>query len=120
MDKSSYLEDDALVTQFFNENKQEIADEGFSARVMRRLPTRAVRLNCIWTVLCTIVGVAFFVWADGFGQLNRLFYNCVGNISGFLSSIDFVGTSPLMVIAGLFLLMIFAIWNVIERELYSI
>ena len=41
--------DELLVRKFFDENNVELPDNGFSNRVMRRLPDRARRLNRIWT-----------------------------------------------------------------------
>ena len=61
--------DDILVRQFFNEHTEEIADHGFSKRVMRHLPDRAVRLNRIWTAICIVVGIAFFVAVKGWNVI---------------------------------------------------
>lgn len=36
------VDNDKLLRDFFAENKQEIADNGFSRRVMRHLPTAAI------------------------------------------------------------------------------
>lgn len=41
-----------LIERFFNENPIEIEDNGFSRRVMRRLPDRPARLNRLWTGFC--------------------------------------------------------------------
>ena len=48
--------DELLVRKFFEENKIEIPDAGFSRRVMRRLPDRTRRLNRNWTAICVAVG----------------------------------------------------------------
>ncbi len=49
--------DDLLVRSFFADNRIDIADDGFTERVMRGLPSRAVRLNRIWTVICGLAGI---------------------------------------------------------------
>ncbi|MBQ9637854.1 MAG: DUF5056 domain-containing protein [Prevotella sp.] len=105
------MSDDELLAQFFNENRVELEDDGFAARVMQQLPSRTVRLSRIWTFVCALAGVAFFVWADGLGQLRHLAANSVGNVMGFLLSVDFSATSPLMLYAAISLLVLFAISN---------
>ena len=106
------LDDDELLARFFNENRVELADDGFSARVMQQLPSRSVRLSRIWTLVCTLAGVVFLVWADGLGQLRRVAVNSIGNFEGFLSSFDFSMMSPLMVYAAISLLVLFAVSNI--------
>ncbi len=46
--------DDKLLTSFFAEHRQEIADNGFSRRVLRHLPDRSRHLAQIWTAFCFI------------------------------------------------------------------
>jgi len=53
---------DILLQQFFAEaSRQEIADDGFSRRVINRLPSRVNWLVRLWTAFCVIVGVVLFV-----------------------------------------------------------
>ena len=42
------IDNDKLLRDFFAENKQEIADNGFSRRVMHHLPGRSNHLVRIW------------------------------------------------------------------------
>lgn len=37
--------DDVLVKKFFSENRIDVPDDGFSRRVMRRLPDRTRRIS---------------------------------------------------------------------------
>lgn len=53
--------DELLVRSFFEENKIEIADNGFTGRVMRRLPSPSVHLNRIWTAVCACLGVVWLL-----------------------------------------------------------
>ncbi len=56
---------DKLIEQFFATNRQEIADNGFTRSVMRRLPDRTRRISQIWVTFCfTLALVLFFVF-DG-------------------------------------------------------
>lgn len=56
---------DKLLKTFFAENRQEIADNGFSRRVMRRLPNGLNHLASLWTGLCFVLAVVLFVCMDG-------------------------------------------------------
>ncbi len=60
------VDNDKLLRDFFAENKQEIADNGFSRRVMRHLPDRSHRLARIWSAFVMAVAVVLFFWLDGF------------------------------------------------------
>ena len=44
------IDNDKLLKDFFAENKREIADNGFSRRVMHQLPDRSNRLARLWTL----------------------------------------------------------------------
>lgn len=57
--------DDKLLREFFATEKKEIADNGFSRRVMRRLPTRVNRLAQIWAVFVSLVALMLFFAFDG-------------------------------------------------------
>lgn len=57
--------DDKLLEQFFADNRQEIADNGFSRRVMRRLPDYSHRLSQIWTAFCFTLALVLFITLDG-------------------------------------------------------
>lgn len=68
---------DTLLQEFFSGSKQDIADNGFSRRVMHHLPDRKRRLTQKWTVLVAIIGVLFFFWRGGletvWGTLREVF-----------------------------------------------
>ena len=49
--------DDKLLTSFFAEHRQEIADNGFSRRVLRHLPDRRRHLAQICTAFVSLDGV---------------------------------------------------------------
>ena len=55
------IDNDKLLRDFFAENKQEIADNGFSRRVMHHLPDRSNRLARIWSAFVMTVAAALFV-----------------------------------------------------------
>ena len=55
------IDNDKLLRDFFTENRQEIADRGFSRRVMHHLPDRSNRLARIWNAFVMAVGAVLFV-----------------------------------------------------------
>ena len=57
--------DDKLIEQFLATGRRDIADNGFTRRVMRRLPDRSNRLAQIWTALCFTLAAVLFVALDG-------------------------------------------------------
>ncbi|MDL2213485.1 DUF5056 domain-containing protein [Bacteroides sp. OttesenSCG-928-D19] len=75
--------DDNLLKQFFAERKQDIADQGFSARVVHRLPNRANKLSSILMTCCAIASVILFLVFDGLqailGMLRDFFVVAVQN-----------------------------------------
>ena len=60
---------DLLLEHFFQAARAErLADNGFSRRVVARLPQRQERLSHIWTAACVVVAVAVFILAGGWQQ----------------------------------------------------
>ena len=59
------VDNDKILRNFFTENKQEIADNGFSRRVMRHLPDRNYRLARLWTAFVMIAAAVLFIWLGG-------------------------------------------------------
>ncbi|MDR0976798.1 MAG: DUF5056 domain-containing protein [Prevotellaceae bacterium] len=59
--------DDKLLKQFFADNKQEIADYGFTRRVMRSLPRNHRYVSEVWGALLFAVVAYLFVISGGVG-----------------------------------------------------
>jgi len=57
--------DDQLISKFMQANKREVADNGFSRRVMRRLPMRAKVVSDVLTCIGIVVSCVLFVVFDG-------------------------------------------------------
>lgn len=57
--------DDKLLESFFAEERQEVADNGFTRRVMRSLPRRSNRLARLWTAGGFALAAVLFVALDG-------------------------------------------------------
>jgi len=66
--------DNILIERLFEEaSRQQIADDGFTKRVMAALPDNSAakvrRLSRLWTWFCILVGVALFFLLDGWAVL---------------------------------------------------
>lgn len=72
--------DELIVRKFFEENKVDIPDDGFSRRVMRRLPDRARRLNRIWTAVCVLSGLLLAAKCGWIGALVTCFCDFFANL----------------------------------------
>ena len=68
--------DDQLISQFMQANKHDIADNGFSRRVMHRLPTphRAKVYSDILTLVGAVIGCILFIAADGINVILGVLY----------------------------------------------
>ncbi|MEG0888324.1 MAG: DUF5056 domain-containing protein [Bacteroides sp.] len=81
--------DDKLLRDFFAAEKKEIADNGFSRRVLRKLPHRVNRLTQAWAVFITLVAIALFFVCDGFqGIISTLRDVFVSIVQSSTTSID--------------------------------
>lgn len=98
--KISYDEtvDEVLLQRFFADStRMDIADDGFTDRLMRRLPeevdTRCYRLYRLWTAAMAAVCIAVFFFVNGF-ELLKL--RVCGAVGGFLGDVqDRVGSLSL-------------------------
>ena len=116
MMENKKLTDDELVMMFFEENRVELPDDGFSKRVMKQLPTRSVRLNRIWTAACWLVGIVAFFLCNGWKQLVVLAGNAYGNLVGALSSMEIFTVSPAIIWVSLMILSSLAFYEVVRSE----
>lgn len=104
------LEDEQLLQNFFADFKEEIPDDGFSEKVMSRLPdTSHRRLERWWQVACIVVGVAFLCSSQVLGNLqDLLFASKIDMMLQFSSAVCHLGEvvgqshSLLMTLAGMF------------------
>lgn len=83
------IDNDKFLRDFLAENKQEIADNGFSRRVMHHLPGRSNRLARIWSTFVMAVAAVLFVWLGGleaaWGTISEVF---IGMINHGATSLD--------------------------------
>ncbi|MCD8167510.1 MAG: DUF5056 domain-containing protein [Bacteroides sp.] len=63
--------DDKSLELFFKEHRQEMEDNGFTRRVISRLPERSWKLSRIWVVFCSVIGISLFWYLDGLALLKE-------------------------------------------------
>lgn len=83
-------EDEQLLASFFENCKMDdLADDGFSDRVMESLPAPAPihRLEMWWTIACALVGIAFLIRHNIWGY----FVNGVRNVDDSIFSFKIEG-----------------------------
>ena len=94
--------DEQMLIRFFEENRQEIEDNGFTEQVVRQLPARAVKLSRIWTMICWVAGIALFYFIDGVGQIQRGVLLIIHDVASMFASVDFSIYSIIMIILLIF------------------
>ena len=105
-----------LIQDFFAEHMPEIEDNGFTERVMRRLPVPVRRINRIWTAICAAAGVAAFVLLQGWNDCSNIWADIVGYAATCAHSIDIVHMQPLTFAGGLVVLTLVAGYNAVTSE----
>ena len=70
------IDNDKLLRDFFAENKQEIADNGFSRRVMHHLPGRSNHLARIWSAFVMTVAAGL---EAAWGTIREVFIGMINH-----------------------------------------
>lgn len=93
--------DDRLIKQFFAENKQEIADNGFSKRVIQTLPKRRNHsvevLNAITIAACIILFTLADGWQILWGNLQGFFIAAIKTGAVEVEPMALIGTGVVLV-----------------------
>ena len=97
--------DEELLDAFFAQSRSmQVPDEGFSRRVMRRIPEpvplRQRRASALWTAACTLVCLVAFFANDGVALLKQGFSSSLGSVAAAVSqSVPKVDLSALLPVA---------------------
>ena len=78
--------DEQLIRQFMQDNKQEMADNGFTRRVMRRLPLLAKAISDILTAVGVVWGCILFYVSDGIKIILESLFGCFKQLASNLPS----------------------------------
>lgn len=108
--------DEQLLAQFFMAAQREaVADDGFSQRVMERIDAQTVaaakrsnRLSWLWTLFCVLLALGIFSWLGGWSHLATV-------IVGFLYRVPTLGQLVQLMLCGAFVTML-AVAEVLRRE----
>jgi len=104
-------EDEQMLEDFFIPARIEIPNQGFSHKVMQSLPSRYERYNCILTVLCAILCVAFFIACKGWQILVHVFINLIHTFS--IPKV--IELYPFTIAVSVFVLLCVSIYEVVEE-----
>ena len=74
-------DNELLVAQFFKDNAFDLPDNGFSERVINRLPKRRLWLSRAWTFICFWACVAFVLLSDVKQQLQVIAQKFMNELS---------------------------------------
>ena len=72
--------DDKQIGNFLAAGKREIPENGFTRRVMRRLPDRSRRLSQVWTACAFVLATVLFVVFDGVQMLGNALRETFRNV----------------------------------------
>jgi len=114
-------QDERMIASFFEQyGKEEIADEGFSERVISRLPKRewsiAMRLNTIWTCICGIAAIVLFVCADGIGIISTVAQGVWNSMLTSVSTVEITLSSVATVLVALLTLYAVAVFDIATSD----
>ena len=101
---------DKLIRSLFEDNKQEIANNGFRRKVMKRLPQKKNRILTFLMISIAIIIFAFFIAYDGILGIVYLFLDFYITIV----QISNIYTDPISVIIALIVLIVLAfnrVWS---------
>jgi len=109
--------DEQLISKFMQDHKREIADNGFSHRVMHRLPAPTRILSDILTAICVVLGIILFITSDGqdviLQSLQNIFHHQAWNL--ILNRIHL--NTLLLALAVAAYLGIYRVWNEFKQEM---
>lgn len=94
--------DEQLLQMFFDANRQDIADDGFSDDVMRQLPAPRTRPFVVWRGLCLTAGLLLFFCCGGVGALRSFAVNFLVDVVTCILSVDVSTFSPMMALLAAF------------------
>lgn len=93
-----------LIRNFMASGKTDIPDDGFTERVMNRLPDSLVWANRILNIVCTAACIFLFIVSDGFNLFKIACVNLIQAIdllALFQSQQWYIWTIILVVMAGM-------------------
>lgn len=111
-------DDNILIDKFFSEvsQQQNIADDGFSRRVMDGLNTHSTRLLHLWTAICVLIGIVLFA-------VSRFWELIITYVQVFISTaptFDISQINPLPIVISAVVLLGLFIYEMLDSEKMSL
>lgn len=103
--------DDRLLTQFFEETRQHLADDNFSLQVIQSLPSSLDKKGRLWFIFCSLLGISFFIFVRGWELLTVALKAIFVQFHQSLHMLDFSHFSP----AILFVLFLTSLFVVVDN-----
>jgi len=113
--------DDKLIASFFERHAiNELPDNGFSERVMSRLPSsdysRPIAVNSICCAVCAVACVVLFLCLDGVGIVRQMLVDLLADLLGSIVSINLNAASIVVVVVSVITLSCLAIYNMLVMD----
>lgn len=108
--------EERILKTFFAENKAELPDDGFTERVMDSLPQTARRRNFVWTMVCGLAAVVFFLLADGADRVRVFVTNAAQALTSGLSAVHFNAANMQAVAVAALVFLFLGIVNATENR----
>ena len=103
--------DEMMLQAYFEANRQHIADDGFSRKVMRRLPDHAAIYNKIWTAVCAVAAIAILAASHSLSSFAKGVMVLLHTVPADME----MPTRPLTIFLGLSILVVVGLCSIIER-----
>lgn len=113
--------DDKLIASFFERHAiDELPDNGFSERVMSRLPSsgysRPIAVNSICNAVCAVACAVLFLCLDGIGMVRQMLVDLLADLLGSVVSINLNAASIVVVVVSVITLSCLAIYNMLVTD----
>lgn len=103
---------DMHINRFLHERKRELEDNGFSRRVMKKLPNREKKISNLWTLCCSILTFMLFFLLGGANLLLEMFRQIL--LSGSVTYLE--NTDPIPLITAAVILISLGVKRICSME----
>lgn len=108
--------DDKRIEKFFAQHQPGIPDNGFSKRVMDKLPMPIEHKNRLWVAFCWLAGVALFLVFNGLSAVHHVLLMMGEELLLLVRSFSLAPTSLFYYFAAFAVLSLVTAYNVVMEE----
>lgn len=109
-------DDDKRIEDFFARYQPGIPDDGFSKRVMNKLPMPIEHKNRLWVAFCWLAGVVLFLVFNGVSAVRHVLLMLGEELWLLVRSISVAPTSLFFYFAAFAVLSLVTAYNVVMEE----